>query len=176
MAPLQSSPSTLANLQVRGGQFMTDFGRINSQHPHSWSFVDVPLVNARFLGSDGLRNPGARLSWLAPTAFYSEMFLAVQNSQGETASGFRSSGGHAHGDAEEEVPFGYRHSDNDRGVDGVGDAATGWPSLAPPQAWRKKRTENVIHARMQGTSRLLTPATHGTGIGLHDEIENVSDS
>ncbi len=111
-----------ANLQVRAGQFLTDFGRLNTQHPHSWAFVDSPLVSARFLGPDGLRNPGARVSWLVPTPFYSELFLAVQNSQGEAAASFRSTG-HSHGGGEEEdaLPFGYRHADNDRGVDSVGD-------------------------------------------------------
>jgi hypothetical protein len=78
------------NLTVRGGQILTDFGRLNSTHPHSWSFVDSPLVNARFLGPDGLRNPGARLSWLTPTPFYSEVSLSVQNSAGETGHSFRS--------------------------------------------------------------------------------------
>jgi len=77
------------NLQVKAGQFFTEFGRLNPQHPHSWSFVDQPLVNGRFLGPDGLRNPGARISWLAPTPFYSELFFAVQNSHGETAFSFR---------------------------------------------------------------------------------------
>jgi hypothetical protein len=80
------------NLQVRGGQFLTEFGRHNPTHPHAWAFVDTPLVNGRFLGPDGLRNPGARLSWLMPTAFYSELSLAVQDSHGETAASFRSSG------------------------------------------------------------------------------------
>ena len=79
-----------ANLQLRAGQYFTEFGRLNSTHPHTWDFVDVPLVNGRFLGGDGLRNPGARLSWLVPTPFYSEFFLSVQNSQGETAHSFRS--------------------------------------------------------------------------------------
>ena len=82
-----------ANLQVRAGQFLTDFGRINTQHPHTWAFVDAPLANGRFLGPDGLRNPGVRLSWLAPTPFYSELFLSVQNSQGETAHSFRNDNG-----------------------------------------------------------------------------------
>jgi hypothetical protein len=82
-----------ANLQVRAGQFLTDFGRINTQHPHTWAFVDDPLVSGRLLGPDGLRNPGARLSWLAPTPFYSELFLGVQNSQGETAYDFRNDNG-----------------------------------------------------------------------------------
>lgn len=76
-------------MQLRVGQFLTDFGRLNTQHPHAWSFVDQPLVNGRFLGGDGLRNLGARLSWLVPTPFYSELFLGVQNSHGETAASFR---------------------------------------------------------------------------------------
>ncbi len=78
------------NLQLRAGQFLTDFGRLNTQHPHAWSFVDIALVNGRFFGGDGLRNLGARLSWLAPTPFYSEFFLSVQNSHGDTAFSFRS--------------------------------------------------------------------------------------
>jgi len=110
------------NLQIRAGQILTDFGRINTQHPHSWAFVDTPLVNGRFLGPDGLRNPGARVAWLMPTPFFSELSFAVQNSHGETATSFRS-GGHSHGgeESEEGLPFGYRHPDNDRGVKGFGD-------------------------------------------------------
>lgn len=109
------------NLQIRAGQFLGEFGRQNTQHPHAWAFVDAPLVNARLLGPDGLRNPGARISWLAPTPFYSELFLGIQNSHGETAAPFRSSG-HSHGGEEEEgVPLGFRHPDNDRGVKSFGD-------------------------------------------------------
>jgi len=110
------------NFQIRGGQILTDFGRINTQHPHAWAFVDSPLVNARFLGPDGLRNPGARLAWLAPTPFFTELSLGVQDSHGETATSFRSSG-HSHGGEEEEegLPFGYRHPDNDRGVSDIDD-------------------------------------------------------
>jgi hypothetical protein len=110
------------NLQLRGGQFLTEFGRHNPTHPHAWAFVDTPLVNARLLGPDGLRNPGARLSWLMPTPFYSELSLAVQNSHGETAASFRSSG-HHHGEEgeEAEVPLAFRHPDNDRGIKHVDD-------------------------------------------------------
>ena len=77
------------NLQGKGGQFLSEFGRINQQHPHSWDFVDQPLIINRMFGPEGLRNPGARLSWLVPTPFYSELFAAVQNSQGETAYSYR---------------------------------------------------------------------------------------
>ncbi len=78
-----------ANLQLKAGQFFTEFGRLNTSHPHAWAFVDQPLVNGRLFGADGLRNPGARLSWLVPTPFYSELYFAVQNSHGETAYSFR---------------------------------------------------------------------------------------
>lgn len=76
-------------LQLKVGQFFSEFGRLNTQHPHSWDFVDQPLVNGRIFGPDGLRSVGARLSWLMPTSFYSEALVGLQNSQGETASSFR---------------------------------------------------------------------------------------
>ncbi len=85
-----TSTSLPKGLQIKAGQFFTEFGRLNPSHPHSWDFVDQPLANGRFFGPDGLRSVGARLSWLLPTSFYSEAFLAVQNSQGETLSSFRS--------------------------------------------------------------------------------------
>jgi hypothetical protein len=77
------------NFQLKAGQFYSEFGRQNSQHPHQWAFVDQPLVLNRAFGPDGLRNPGACLSWLVPTPFYTEMFLGVFNGQGGTAFGFR---------------------------------------------------------------------------------------
>ncbi len=82
-----------ANLQLRVGQFFTEFGRHNTQHLHFWDFVDTPVVMTRMFGPDGLRNPGARLSWLAPTPFYSELFFTVQDSTGETAYSFRNDEG-----------------------------------------------------------------------------------
>jgi hypothetical protein len=79
------------NLQGKGGQFFSEFGRINQQHPHAWDFVDQPLIINRMFGPEGLRNPGARLSWLVPTPFYSELFAAIQDSQGSAAYSFRNS-------------------------------------------------------------------------------------
>lgn len=80
------------NLQLKAGQFLAEFGRINPTHPHTWAFVDQPLVVTRLLGPDGLRNPGAQLSWLAPTPFYLEGFFAVMNGQGEQAFSYRNRG------------------------------------------------------------------------------------
>ena len=84
-----TSMSLPLNLQAKAGTFFTEFGRLNQFHPHAWDFADQPLVNGRFLSPDGLRNPGARLSWLAPTSNYTELFIAVQDSQGETVRSFR---------------------------------------------------------------------------------------
>ncbi len=90
------------NLQARLGQFYAEFGRQNPQHPHAWAFVDQAVILKRLFGPDGLRNPGARLSWLAPTPFYTELLLGVFNSDGGTAASFRGGEGHAHGGEEEE--------------------------------------------------------------------------
>ena len=79
-----------AGLQVKAGTFFSPFGRLNPQHPHSWDFIDQPVVNSRLLGPDGLRGPGMQLNWLLPTPFFAELTLDVQNSQGETAFSFRS--------------------------------------------------------------------------------------
>lgn len=79
-----------SNLQLRIGQFFTEFGRQNQQHPHAWSFVDQPLVLNRMFGPDGMRGQGVRLSWLAPTSFYTEAMVSVLNSVGETMFSFRS--------------------------------------------------------------------------------------
>jgi hypothetical protein len=93
------------NLQLKVGQFFTEFGRQNPTHPHVWGFVDMPLINNRMFGGDGQRAPGARLSWLAPTPFYSELYLGLQNATGETASSFRSS-------RDGETAFGRLHTGN----------------------------------------------------------------
>lgn len=78
------------NLQLKGGQFFSEFGRQNSQHPHAWSFVDQPLALNRMFGPEGLRSQGARISWLAPTSWYTEATLGVFNSAGGTTFSFRS--------------------------------------------------------------------------------------
>ena len=83
-----TTQSLPAGLQLKGGHYFTEFGRLNNRHPHSWSFVDQPVISSRLLGGDGLRNPGLRLSWLAPLPLYSELFFGIQNANGETASSF----------------------------------------------------------------------------------------
>ena len=80
------------NLQLKGGQFFADFGRLNPTHPHTWDFVDTPLVNGLFLGPDGLRGVGAQASWTLPVPWYSQLIFASQNGRGETGFSFRNPG------------------------------------------------------------------------------------
>jgi hypothetical protein len=90
-AYLQST-SLPANLQLKGGQFFAAFGRQNPQHPHQWQFVDAPIISTRAFGPDGLRNIGAQVSWLAPTPFYTELFLGIFDGEGGTMHSFRNPG------------------------------------------------------------------------------------
>ncbi len=75
-------------LQLKGGHFLTEFGIINSQHPHQWQWQDAPLIYTRLFGPDGMRGPGARLAWLTPLPWFSEVYLGVQNANGETMASF----------------------------------------------------------------------------------------
>lgn len=77
------------NLQLKAGQFFNAFGRMNATHPHTWDFVDQPVIIGRVLGTDGYRAPGAQMAWLTPLPFFAELTGSVQNSQGDTAPYFR---------------------------------------------------------------------------------------
>ncbi|MCX6052717.1 MAG: hypothetical protein NTZ60_09420 [Campylobacterales bacterium] len=72
-------------LQIKGGKFKSDFGRLNSHHHHTWDFVDAPLVYNGFLSPEGLNAPGVQLQWLAPTPWYMRVgFEAMQKGNGGT--------------------------------------------------------------------------------------------
>ena len=86
------SMSLPLNFQLKAGQFLSDFGRQNTQHPHQWAFVDNALILTRAFGPDGLRGIGGQLSWLAPTPFFTEAVLGIFNGQGNTAYSFRNPG------------------------------------------------------------------------------------
>jgi hypothetical protein len=55
-----------AGLQVKAGVFRSAAGRQNEQHLHMQDFTLRPLLNQAYLGTDGLRPPGAQVSWLLP--------------------------------------------------------------------------------------------------------------
>ncbi len=76
------------DLQVKAGHFFTEFGRNNPTHPHAWAWIDQPFINTRLFGGDGSRAPGARLSWLLPAPWYSEIYFGAQNANHETEVSF----------------------------------------------------------------------------------------
>lgn len=57
---------------ARIGRFFSEFGYLNSQHPHQWDFVDAPL-NYRALLGEGYFDDGIQLRWLAPTSRFLEV-------------------------------------------------------------------------------------------------------
>jgi hypothetical protein len=77
-----------AGLQLKAGTFLTEFGRINATHPHAWDWQDQPVINTRLFGADGMRGPGARLSWLVPVDTFTELIVGVHNANGETMTSF----------------------------------------------------------------------------------------
>ena len=86
-------------LQLEGGHFFTEFGRVNPQHPHQWHWQDQPIIHSRVFGPDGMRNPGVRLARLLPLPWFSELHVGVQDATGETMASFLGGElGHAHGE------------------------------------------------------------------------------
>ena len=96
-----TSTALPGGLQVKAGYYLTEFGRINATHPHTWAWLDQPVIASRLLGEDGLRAAGARVGWLLPTPWYSQLLLGVQNADNGTAISFLGEG-HHHGEEEGE--------------------------------------------------------------------------
>ena len=83
-----------ANLQLRAGQFLTRFGRVNPTHPHTWDFADQPIALGRVFGGEGNRGLGVEASWLSPLPWYLEAVGSVTDASGDaTARSFLGSGG-----------------------------------------------------------------------------------
>lgn len=102
-------------LQLEAGQFFTEFGRINPQHPHQWHWQDQPVIHNRLFGPDGIRQVGLRLGWLTPLPWFSELHVGVQHPRGETMVSFL-----ANNEVFEERPLGGRPFVR-RDIDGLDD-------------------------------------------------------
>ena len=65
--------TSLSNgLSVKAGRFFSGVGYLNSQHAHTWDFVDNPLAYQAMLGTQ-YGDDGVQLHWLAPTDQYLEL-------------------------------------------------------------------------------------------------------
>src|SRR5262249_43543650 len=65
--------TSLQSLQVKAGVFRSALGRQNGMHLHVQDFVQRPLINAAYLGTDGLRPPGVQVSWLLPLPLFVQL-------------------------------------------------------------------------------------------------------
>jgi hypothetical protein len=54
------------NLQIRAGQYLVDFGKLNTQHTHQWSWILRPLMFRQFFGEEGLKDIGINLMSMWP--------------------------------------------------------------------------------------------------------------
>ena len=59
-------------LSVKAGRFFSGIGYLNSQHAHTWDFVDNPLAYQALLGTQ-FGDDGVQLKWLATTDQYIEL-------------------------------------------------------------------------------------------------------
>jgi hypothetical protein len=130
------------NLQFKIGQFFTEFGRVNPTHPHAWEFVNQPVIFGRVFGGDGWRGQGARLSWLAPTAFPLMLLVGAQNARGETEVSFLGEDGGMVG----------AYTLTNRSVSGLGDLA-----------WNARVEASLDLAAWQGTLTGLLGSSFGYG-------------
>ncbi|MCI0569201.1 MAG: zinc-regulated TonB-dependent outer membrane receptor [Myxococcaceae bacterium] len=73
-------------LQLRGGQFLTRFGRLNNTHPHAWDFVDQPFMVGRVFGGEGNRGLGLEASWLLPLPWSVELVGSATDATGEATA------------------------------------------------------------------------------------------
>ncbi|TVR03990.1 MAG: zinc-regulated TonB-dependent outer membrane receptor [Deltaproteobacteria bacterium] len=69
-------------LQLRAGQFLHRFGRVNATHPHAWHFVDQSIVIGKFFGPEGSRGLGIEFSWLLPLPWFAEVLTTVSDPVG----------------------------------------------------------------------------------------------
>jgi hypothetical protein len=87
--------------QFRVGKYFLDFGKLNTQHPHQWPWMEPPLMMRTMLGEEGLRPLGAQLSTLQ-AAGESAVTLSLNAFRGD---GFaHEHGAHAHEADEDESP------------------------------------------------------------------------
>ncbi|PHR57522.1 MAG: hypothetical protein COA44_05630 [Arcobacter sp.] len=73
-------------VRIKGGKFLSDFGRLNQQHQHTWNFSDAPLIYAGFLGNDRLNEVGVQLQYTLPTDTY--LMVGVEALQGSNETSF----------------------------------------------------------------------------------------
>jgi hypothetical protein len=97
-------------VQLRFGKYLVDFGKINTQHPHQWGWLDRPLMHRTVWGPDGAGVIGLGVSRLQPvgdtavtlslSAFRSDFFAVPElehEHEDSLGTGDKDEHDHAHG-------------------------------------------------------------------------------
>lgn len=74
------------NIRIKGGKFLSDFGRINAQHQHFRNFSTTPLLYSAFLGDHGIQEIGVQTQWVAPTDTY--LMFGIEALEGKNEAMF----------------------------------------------------------------------------------------
>jgi hypothetical protein len=102
-------------VQLKFGKYFLDHGKLNTEHPHQWGWLERPLMNRTFFGTDGAAVTGLSVSRLQPagetavtlslSAFRSDFFL------------------HEH---DHEAEENHEHADEEHGHGGDGETEIGY--------------------------------------------------
>ena len=76
-----TTTSLPAGFVLKAGRFFSGVGYLNSQHSHTWDFVDNPIAYQAMLGTQ-FADDGVQLHWLAPTDTYMEFGLEAGRGRG----------------------------------------------------------------------------------------------
>ena len=65
------------------GKFKPHFTKVNTLHPHAFSFVDFPSMLTRYFTDEGLFMEGVSASWLVPNPwdYYQELDVEIGRSE-----------------------------------------------------------------------------------------------
>ncbi|HLB00791.1 MAG TPA: hypothetical protein VJO14_05350 [Bacteroidota bacterium] len=74
------------DIRLKAGRYRMTTGRLNTVHPHTLPFSDLPAANRGFFGEEGLIDEGVSLSWLIPNPldFYQEIVVEASDVPAES--------------------------------------------------------------------------------------------
>ncbi|NUM79753.1 hypothetical protein HUU42_03025 [bacterium] len=71
------------NFNIKGGKFLVDVSKLNTAHPHIYSFVYRPLYQSNYFGDEGLKDEGVEFNTLLPTGnVYTKISATVGTGNG----------------------------------------------------------------------------------------------
>ena len=121
--------------QIKAGQFVTEFGRINATHPHAWVWEDQPVIITRVFGSDGMRGPGLRVNKILPVDWFAQWYLGVQNANGDQMQSYLASPGAYAVDPVGGRPFFYRDARHLSDMVYTGRLENSWTTCNDEVTW-----------------------------------------